>query len=71
MIIINPHYPDIVLSFVYHGCKVEIERDQLDGYYIYSAWVNHDQGCAVAVPGAMTTKDAIHQAKQWIDQKLK
>ena len=71
MIIIEPHYPEIILSFVYCGCKVEIERDQSDGYYIYAAWVNHDRGCAVAVPMAITTKDAIHRAKQWIDDRLK
>lgn len=67
---IQPHYPKIILSFVYRGCKVEIDRDQLDGYYIYAAWVNHDQGCAVAVPKAITTKEAIYLAKRWIDQKL-
>ena len=71
MIIIDPHYPEIILSFVYRDCKVEIERDQLDGYYIYAAWVNHDCGCAVAVPVAMTIKEAIQRAKQWIDRKLK
>ncbi|MEN9521492.1 MAG: hypothetical protein RLZZ381_4080, partial [Cyanobacteriota bacterium] len=25
--------------------------------------------CAVAVPCAMTTMDAVRQAKQWIDQR--
>ncbi|MEO0836004.1 MAG: hypothetical protein AAFY16_08455 [Cyanobacteria bacterium J06642_3] len=33
--------------------------------------VNHDRGCAVAVPSAINTTDAIRQAKQWIDTKLK
>ncbi|MEM8675137.1 MAG: hypothetical protein AAGF83_14880 [Cyanobacteria bacterium P01_G01_bin.67] len=65
----QPNYPQIILSFAYRGCKVEIDRDELDGYCIYAAWVNHDEGCAVAVPSAMTTKDAIRQAKHWIDRK--
>ncbi|VEP17236.1 conserved hypothetical protein [Hyella patelloides LEGE 07179] len=67
----EPHYPQIILSFAYRGFKVEIDRDELDGQFIYAAWVNHDRGCAVAVPRAMTTIDAIRQAKQWIDKKLK
>jgi hypothetical protein len=66
----KPNYPQIVLSFAYRDCKVEIDRDELDGgHYIYAAWVNYDQGCAVAVPCAMTTIDAVRQAKQWIDQR--
>ncbi len=65
----EPHYPQIILSFVYRGCKVEIDQDELDGHSIYAAWVNHDQGCAVAVPYAMTTIDAIRKAKRWIDRR--
>ncbi len=70
MTIMKPSYPQIILSFAYRGCKVQIDRDKLDGHCIYAAWVNHDRGCAVAVPVAMTTMDAIRQAKQWIDTKL-
>ena len=66
----KPSYPQIILSFAYRGCKVEIDRDELDGYCTYAAWVNHDQGCAVAVPSAMTTIDAVRRAKQWIDVKM-
>lgn len=66
----KPSYPHIILSFNYRGCKVEIDRDELDGYCIYAAWVNHDRGCAVAVKSAMTTRDAIRRAKQWIDAKI-
>ena len=69
-IMTEPHYPQIILSFAYRGCKVEIDRDRLDGHFIYAAWVNHDRGCAVAVPSAINTRDAIRQAKQWIDTKL-
>ncbi|MCC0177823.1 hypothetical protein I4641_12630 [Waterburya agarophytonicola K14] len=66
----KPNYPQIILSFAYRGCKVEIDRDELDeGYCSYAAWVNHDRGCAVAVPSAMTTRDAIRQAKSWIDRR--
>ena len=57
----------------YRGCKVAIDRDEVDGACIYAAWVNHDEGCAVAVKSAMTTKDEIHhairQAKHWIDRR--
>ena len=66
----KPSYPHIILSFAYRGCKVEIDRDELDGYCIYAAWVNHDRGCAVAVSSAMTTKEAIRRAKQWIDANI-
>jgi hypothetical protein len=68
---IDPHYPKIILSFAYRGCKIEIDRDELDGQYIYAAWVNYDRGFAVAVPIAMTQIDAIRKAKRWIDRKLK
>lgn len=67
---IEPHYPQIILSFTYRDCKIEIDRDELDGHGIYSAWVNHKQGCAVAVPRATTSMDAIKRAKQWIDINL-
>lgn len=65
----QPNYPQIILSFVYRGCKVQIDRDEVDGFCSYAAWVNHDGGCAVAVPSAITTKDAIRRAKCWIDRK--
>ncbi len=67
----KPNYPQIILSFAYRGCKVEIDRDELDGHCIYAAWVNHERGCAVAVPFAMTSIDAIRQAKHWIDQRCR
>ena len=69
-LMIEPHYPQIILSFVYRGCKIQIDRDELDGHCIYAAWVNHEGGCAVAVPSAMTPMDAIKRAKQWIDQRF-
>ena len=65
----HPNYPQIILSFVYRGCKVQIDRDEVEGFCSYAAWVNYDGGCAVAVPSAITTKDAIRRAKCWIDRK--
>ena len=67
----KPNYPQIILSFAYRGCKVEIDRDELDGHCIYAAWVNHERGCAVAVLFAMTSIDAIRQAKLWIDRRCR
>lgn len=68
---IEPHYPRIILSFAYRGCKVEIDRDEFNGHFIYAAWVNHEAGCAVAVHSAIAQKEAIRQAKQWIDRRFK
>ena len=68
---IEPHYPQIILSFPYRGCTIEIDRDELDGQSIYAAWVSHDKGCAVAVPSAITPKDAIKKAKRWIDRRFR
>ena len=67
---IEPNYPRIILSFAYRGCKIEIDRDEENGQCTYAAWVNYDRGCAVAVPKALTTKEAIRKAKRWIDQKF-
>ena len=67
---IEPHYPHIILSFTYRGCIIEIDRDEFNGQLIYAAWVNYDRGFAVAVPSAITQKDAIKRAKQWIDKRL-
>lgn len=67
---IEAHYPQIMLSFAYRGCKIEIDRDELDGEYVYAAWVNYEEGCAVAVPSANSPMDAIAKAKQWIDRRL-
>ena len=67
---IEPHYPHIILSFAYRGCQIEIDRDELEGGFLYYAWVNHSRGCAVAVTNAITPKEAIKKAKQWIDKRL-
>ena len=67
---IEPHYPQIILSFAYRGYQIELDRDRADGQCIYAVWVNHDRGCAVAVPSAKSSTDAIRKAKQWIDNRL-
>ena len=67
---IEPHYPRIILSFAYRGCIIEIDRDELDGQYIYAAWVKYDKGCAMAVPSAITPKEAVKKAKEWIDTRF-
>jgi hypothetical protein len=69
--IIDPHYPKVILTFTYQGHRIEIERDtdEFDGE-TYAAWVNHAKGCAIAVPLAMTRMDAVRKAKQWVDKKL-
>lgn len=66
---IDPHYPHIILSFSYRGFFVEIEQDWFKGQEIYAVWVNSQQGCAVAVPCALTRSEAVRKAKQWIDQR--
>ncbi len=65
----HPNYPQIILSFVYRGCKVQIDRDEVDGFCSYAAWVHHEGGCAVAVTSAITAMEAIQRAKCWIDRK--
>lgn len=68
--IIEPHCLNILLSFTYRGFEIEIERDQWHGQNIYAAWANYEQGCAVAVPCAVTPTEAIQRAKKWVDRKL-
>jgi len=67
--IIDPHYPKIILAFDYRGHKIQIERDRFEGEYIYAAWVNCDLNSALAVPYAKTCSEAVKKAKQWIDNK--
>lgn len=67
---IEPHYPKIIMSFTYRECKVQIERDTFNQQDIYAAWVNHDAGCAIAVPYAATPNEAIKKSKQWIDKRF-
>lgn len=68
--IIDPHYPHIVLAFSYKGLNIEVEQEFLDGQPVYAAWVNYAAGSAVAVPKAWTREDAIRRAKRWVDRKF-
>jgi hypothetical protein len=63
----NPDYPHIVLTFDYKGWKVELDQGEMWGCPTYSVWASHNLGCAVAVPYAISRKEAIRRAKQWID----
>ena len=68
--IIDPDYPKVILSFGYRDFKIEITRDEFAGQDCYVAWANHQYGCAVAVPYAMTSKIAIKGAKKWVDKRI-
>ena len=62
-----PHYSKAIWTFTYRGLKIEITTDIHHEEKIYSAWVIHATGSAVAVPRAQTKKIAIIRAKQWIE----
>lgn len=66
--IIDPHYPKVVLTFPYRGLTIKVEQGTLDGVPLYAAWVDYATGSAVAVPKAWTRREAIQQAKRWIDR---
>lgn len=61
-----PNYSRVIWAFTYHDVKVEITTDIYDGQQVYSAWITHEQGSAVAVPVAYTREIAIARAKKWI-----
>lgn len=66
----DPDYPNIILSFPYRGYSIELDRNMEQGQEIYTVWVTYSQGFAVAVPCALTRKEAIRKAKRWIDERL-
>jgi hypothetical protein len=68
--ILDPDYPHIVLSSTYRGLTIELDQGDLDGYPVYSAWVNYATGSALAVPKAWTREDALRRAKRWIDRRF-
>jgi hypothetical protein len=68
--IIDPHYPHIVLTCPYRHCTIELEQSVWHDVTTYTAWVNYETGSAVAVPKAWTRTDAIRRAKQWIDRNF-
>jgi hypothetical protein len=70
MIIPDPHYPSIAVSFTYRGCRIQIECDRFNGNSIYAAWVDHAHGSALADAFAFTREEAVRTAKQWIDRRF-
>ncbi len=58
---IEPHVPKIIMCFTYRECFLQIERDKFSKQDIYAAWVNHNKGCAIAVPYAATLNEAIRK----------
>ena len=67
---IDPDYPHIVLSFIYHEVRIEIAQGDLDGQCIYTVWVDYDTGCAVAVPCAYSRTEAVRKAKKWVNKRF-
>ncbi|MDA0673391.1 MAG: hypothetical protein O3C67_06755 [Cyanobacteria bacterium] len=68
--ILEPDYPHIVRSLPYRGLTIELDQSTLDGYPVYSAWVNYPTGSAMAVPKAWTPEEATRRAKRWIDRRF-
>lgn len=67
---IDPDYPHVILSFMYRDFEIKISRDRWREQNIYTAWVDHSLGSAVAVPCAVTTKLAVRNAKRWVDKRI-
>ena len=65
--IATPDYLDVVWAFPYRGIQIEITTTVHHEQQIYSAWVTHKQGSAVAVPRADSRESAIAKAKKWVD----
>lgn len=70
MVVLDPHYPHIVLSFHYRGFEVQIDRSFNEDGESYAAWANYPTGCAIAVPHASSRSDAVKRAKAWCDRRL-
>ena len=64
--VVMPDYPNVLWAFTYQDVRIEITTDNHDGQQVYSAWVTHEKGSAVAVPIAYTREIAIRRAKKWI-----
>ncbi|MGF1498063.1 MAG: hypothetical protein ACFB8W_14750 [Elainellaceae cyanobacterium] len=69
-VILEPHYPNIIVSFTYRGCRIQIDQDTFEGQAIYAAWVDHETGSAVADACALSRTEAVRNAKAWIDRRL-
>ncbi|MEB3229783.1 MAG: hypothetical protein VKJ64_02150 [Leptolyngbyaceae bacterium] len=62
--IADPHYPRIVLSFIYRGYRIQIAQDTFDDYPVFSAWVDHPWGSAIATPCELVWAIAVRKGKQ-------
>lgn len=69
--ILNPDFPHIIWSFTYREWRLEIDQSEDDGQVVYAVWANHENGCAVAVPCALTREEAIKRAKKYVDARIK
>lgn len=70
MLIPDPDYPHVVLSFMYRGWHLEIDQGNRQGAVVYAVWATGEKGCAVAVPCAKSRLEAIERAKTWVDRRL-
>ncbi|MEO0758877.1 MAG: hypothetical protein AAFY78_18625 [Cyanobacteria bacterium J06648_16] len=70
MHIADPDAINVAMSFLYHGLHVQITTSHEDGLTVYSAWVDHATGSAVAVPMAYSRNEAITRAKTWVRQNF-
>ncbi|MGB3137809.1 MAG: hypothetical protein WBG38_06175 [Nodosilinea sp.] len=70
MLIVDPDYPHVVLSFTYRGFHLALDQSTDSGVPMYAVWASHDRGCAVAVPGVVSRTEAIYKAKRWVDRRL-
>ncbi len=66
MYIADPDYIQPVMRFPYRGVSIQITTGTHLGTPIYTAWVDHATGSAVAVPKAYTKREALSRAKQWV-----
>ncbi|MEC4806134.1 MAG: hypothetical protein SAJ12_10555 [Jaaginema sp. PMC 1079.18] len=71
MVVLDPNYPQIVLSFHYRGFEIQIDRQMDEDGESYAAWANYSYGCAIAVPQARHRTVAIQRAKAWVDRRCR
>jgi hypothetical protein len=71
MLFAEPDYPHVVMSFSYRGFLLELDQSEENGVPLFSVWATYEQGCAVAVPGVVSRREAIYKAKLWVDRRLK
>jgi hypothetical protein len=66
----DPDYPHVVLAFDYRGFRLELAQTVEQGVTLYTVWATHPQGCAVAVPGAVSRTEALYRARRWVNGRL-